>query len=869
MRFKSFGTIASALCLMIGVSASAQSAGEISAAKSLARSYGYSDSEINAVLNHNIGGTTVVAPTASAPAAAPAASAPAAAPAAAATSMDVPSEVTVIKPAESNTTGTGTGDIYGHSYFTSEGLSVIPSYNAPVPASYVLGPGDDVIVDVWGATNTHIMATIGNDGSISVLDLGPVYLAGMKVRDAESFLKERLSSIYSGLGDGGDTYMRLTVGKIKGVVVNIIGEVKVPGAYTIPSLCSITSAIFMAGGVTDVASVREIVLYRNGRKVSTFDLYEFIFKGKLDENLRLQDGDIISVVPYTTVVSISGAVTRPMRYEMKDGETIQTLIDFAGGFTTYAQKDEVHLTRRDITIGTAYDVKSSNFGSFKLEDGDAVSVRSNPELLSNTATISGPVVYPGAYAITGSMKDVAALIKAAGGLREGAYTGRGQINRLDENRLPVFLTFDLEKVLAGTEVVPLVREDKVTLYMQNEFIEDYNISVSGHVTNPGTFTFHEGMTVADAVLLARGVRDDAYTERGHITRTNHDGVREIIAFNVNDALSGADNIQLVRRDNIRIYSITELIDEADISINGEVKSPKTLVYSEGYTLGDLVISAGGFNNGADLSCIEIATKGGKERGYSTTYNLEENPDLMSLTLKPYDVVSVRRLTYFRPQTTVTVEGEVMHPGSYTIDKTEVRLSDIVAKMDGFTEEAWIHGARLTRHLTAEEQARQREALAIATQNLVGRDTLIVSLTDKFDIGIDLEKAIANPGSDDDVIVRAGDVLSIPALNNTVRITGGVFMPNTVTYVKGKSWKGYIAEAGGFNQLARRGKCYVMYMNGKASTRARGMKMEPGCEIVVPTREEREVREISPAEIAAIASSTSSIATLVVALSRLF
>lgn len=843
----------------------AQSASEISAAKSMARAYGYSDAEISAVLNHNIGGTaaqTVAAPTVTVT---PTVSTPETF-----NLDDQATDVTIIEPA-APASATSTGNIFGHSYFTSKGLSIIPSYNAPVPASYVLGPGDELVIDIWGATTQHVVSTIGNDGSITLFDLGPVYLSGMNVTSAENYLKEELGRIYSGLeGDKGDTFMRLSVGKIKGVVVSVTGEVAVPGTYTIPSLASVASAIYLAGGVTENATVRNIVLYRSGKEVSRFDLYDLVFKGKFDQNFRLQENDIISVEPYTLVVTASGTITRPMRYELKAGESIADLIEYAAGFRTTSRRDEVNVLRRNSLSGESFDVKDSQFKSFILKDGDVVNFRSNPDVLSNSVTISGPVNYPGTYAISDSLHDVAALVNAAGNLREGAYTHRGQINRLDENRLPVFITFDLEKVLNGEEKVELYREDRVTLFSLLEFIEDYTISVSGHVTNPGTFRFYEGMTVADAILLARGVRDDAFTERGQITRMDHQGVPQIISFDVADVLDGRDNPALVRDDNIRIYSIRELKEDANLTITGEVQRPGTATYREGITLRDVVMLSGGFTNGADLSNLEISSRGGRERGTVATYNLEEHPELMNMGLKPYDIIAVRRLTYFKPQTAVAVEGEVMSPGTYVVDKAETRLSDIISKVGGFTDEAYIHGARLTRHLTPEESEQLRTAVLIANQSLTGRDTInLNNIQESFNIGIKLDKAIENPGSKYDIILRAGDVISVPVRNTTVKVTGAVFYPNTVAYDQSYGWKDYVAQAGGFVKGARKGKAYAVHMNGEVSTVAKGMKIEPGSEIYVPERSQKERQPMSPVEISAIATSTASLASLVASIIRLF
>ncbi len=859
----------SALCLSIGVGAQAQSAAEIAMAKSMARSYGYSDSEINAIMSHNVGGqaANASATTVSSPTSATGVEEVVVATPAAAQPLAFESAGTVVEPAAPATDNTG---IYGHSYFASEGLGLIPSYNAPAPDSYVLGPGDEVIVDIWGSTVSHVVATIGNDGSINMSDLGPVYLAGMPLRKAEASLKAQLSRIYSGLSDDkGDTFLSLSIGKIKGVVVNVSGEVKVPGAYTIPSLCAIPSVIYMAGGLTDRGSVRNIYVFRQGRKVATFDLYDFIFRGASAQDIRLQEGDVINVPAYTNVVSINGAVARGQRYEMKDKETIQDLIDYALGFTTQARRDEVNLTRFESSDGVSFDVKSAQFGSFKLKDGDAVNVRSYSNMYSNRVSISGPVLYPGTYAIDANVTDVASLIRAAGGLVQGAYTERGQIERIDENHQPVFVTFNLQSVLDGKESVALMREDKVTLYSQDTFLQEQTVTISGHVKNPGTFQFHKGMTVADVILMADGVLEDVYGNRGQISRIDKDGLTILVPFNVSDALAGRQNVELMRMDNVRIYGIRELIQDADLSVNGEVGNPGKFKYYEGATLADAILLAGGYTNGADMRNIEIASRGGRERGSVVVYNLEENPALAETPLKPYDVVSVRRLTYFKDQVAVTVRGEVISPGTYVVDKTEVRLSDVINRAGGFTTEAYPHGTSLTRYLTKEEIDRQDLALKIASNSLgegVGIDSTF-TLATSFMIGIDLDAALKNPGSEQDVVLRAGDVINVPEYNSTVKVSGGVFYPNTLSYVKGQGWRAYIRQAGGFTKLARSGKTYAVYMNGKVAKGA-DIKPEPGMELVVPERDPEAERKVSAAEIAAIASSTSSVATMAIAISNI-
>ena len=747
-------------------SVSAQSASEIAAARSMARSYGYSDSEIDAMMNQKGGsqsGKTQTQKTV-----------------AGVTNVTVEAnEGEVIAPAPERIKSDK--DIYGHDFFSSNGLSVIPSLNAPVPESYVLGPGDEVVIDIWGSTTSTIMATIGSDGSIPVEDLGPVYIAGQTVSSAEKTLKAKLSRIYSDLsGSDPGSNLRLTTGRIKGVTVNVLGEVNVPGLYTLPSLSSISSAIYMAGGVTETGSVRVIKLYRGGKQVSTFDLYEFIFEGKYDENLRLQDNDIISVEAAGKVVKIEGAVNRAMSYELKENETVKDALDYALGFKYNAVTDKIHLERISTGLGMAYDLAESQFGSFKVENGDKISVKENRVLFENRVQISGAVMYPGAYALGDGITTVGSLIEAAGGLLEDAFKDRGQINRLDEDRRRVF-----------------------------------------------------------------------------------------VAFNVADVLNGAD-ISLVREDSIHIFSIDSISLPGNVSINGFVNRPGDFRFDAGMTLGDLIMLAGGFADGVDSSKIEVASIGYREKGEVHTYNLIENPDALGTQLKKYDVVSVRRHTYFRNPSIIHLNGEVVTPGSYVIDKVEVRLSDVIERAGGFTDEAYVKGAKLTRVLTAEEQANQRMAYEMAMKNLGNGDSIdFTFLQDWYNVGIDLEKALENPGSAADLVLREGDIISVPQMNNVVRISGGVYVPTATSFDEKFQWKDYIKAAGGFTRDARKRKTYAIYMNGKIAARgSRNFKMEPGMELVVPEKKKDDGRHMTATEVAAIASSTSSVAAMILAIMNL-
>ena len=670
--------------------------------------------------------------------------------------------------------------IYGHDFFSSSGFDIIPSFNAPVPESYVLGPGDEVIIDIWGASTSSVIATIENDGSIPIEGLGPVFIAGQTVESAQSTLKAALSKIISDLG-GSDpqSNLRVSVGEIKGVTVNVVGEVNMPGMYTLPSLSTIMSAIYMANGIKQTASVRNIKLYRSGQEVTTFDLYDFIFKGAYDENLRLQDNDIIAVEGAGKLVKVSGAVNRPMNYEMKDDQTLADVLEYALGFKYNAVTENIHLERISSSLGLAYDIDEGQYGSFQLENGDKITVKENRALFENRVTINGAVMYPGSYSIDDNISTVGALIKAAGGLLENAYKERGQINRMDEERRRVFVSFNIADILAGSDI-SLVREDTVRIFTLDELKTYSYVRITGFVNNPGEFEFREGMT-----------------------------------------------------------------------------------------LGDIVLNAGGFKDGADLTKIEVASIGYRDIGEVHNYNLEENPEAIDVALKSYDVVSVRRQTYFRDPSVIELRGEVITPGTYVIDKIEVRLSDVFERAGGFTDEAYVKGSKLTRVLTAEEQENQRTAYEAALKNLGRGDSIDYSfLTDRYNVGVDLEKALKNPGSAADLVLRDGDIISVPQMNNVVRISGGVYVPTATSYDEKFKWKDYVSAAGGFTKQARKRKIYAIYMNGKIATRGRHFKMEPGMEIVVPEKKFEENNRMTAAEIAAIASTTSSVATLIVALTSI-
>lgn len=749
----------------------AASSGDVETAKSLARSYGYTNEEIDKIITRNINGQIVTQPAAAGTVAIPMTSD------ASVTMQDIPQPVQ-ISPIEGRKAPSSI--IFGHDFFISDGLALIPSVNAPLPESYVLGPGDQLVIDVTGDANANFVCPVANDGSITIKNVGTVYIGGKTLVEAEKLIRGRLSSAYGSIRSGG-SQMHVSVSKIRGVTVYVLGEVYTPGVYTMPSLTSVATAIYMAGGIQRHGSVRDISLYRQGRLVGKFDLYAFIFEGRYDQALRLQDGDIISVASSHNVVKVGGSVNRHLRYEMLDGETVADLIRYAGGFEADAVRSRVHLDRIDENQGTSFDITAAEFGTFPVAAGDSLFVYMINREIDNRVFISGSVVKPGPYAISDTLNDLRQLIMAAGGLREGTNTERAHIRRLDALRRSTDITFSPEKVLSGDQVVGLMRDDSV-----------------------------------------------------------------------------------------RIFSVVELVDTVRVSVAGAVKHPGDYVFNKGLTLGSLLLEAGGLSEGADLSHIEVASRG-KEGPSTLRYvDMASDPEAGNTELDAYDKVSVRLLPYYRPIMTVTVNGEVKYPGVYALENSAVRLSDIVSRADGFTEHAYPKGARLRRKMSDVEKERKEVAKDIAIgqkmvlsqadslrayENVRLSDTLSV-----YSVAIDILAAIKNPGTYMDLVLQDGDIIDVPPMNNTVKISGGVYQPNTVAFNPSFSWRDYINQAGGFAKGAYKTKVYAIYMDGSSAVKgSKEFRVEPGMELVVPQRTEAEMRPASVAEISAVISSVSSMA----------
>ena len=685
-------------------------------------------------------------------------------------------------------------DIFGRNIFNNKNLTFAPSQNLATPANYKLGPGDEVIIDIWGANENTIRQTISPDGYISVENLGLVFLNGKTIKEADNYLRKELNKIYSGITEENPTSeIKVTLGQIRTIQINVMGEVELPGTYALSSLSTVFHALYKAGGVNELGSLRNIQLMRNGQKVATVDVYEFMLKGKTLSDIRLQEGDVIIVPPYELLTHIEGKVKRPMYYEMKTGETVKSLIEYAGNFTGDAYTKNVRITRQNGREFQIYTVDDIDYSVFKLMDGDSLTVSAMLKRYENKLEIKGAVFRPGIYQYSGQLNTIKQLVAKAEGVTGDAFMGRAVLHREREDLTKEIIQVDLKGILNGTKPdIALQRNDELYIPSIHDLQDIGTISIFGEVARPGEFPFAENATLEDMIIQAGGLKESASTVRVDVSR------------------------------RIKNSKGTETPNEIGEMFHFALK--------EGFVIDG-------------------------EPGFK---------------LKPYDQIFVRKSPAYQPQINVKVNGEILYEGTYALTQKTERLSDLVQKAGGVTPYAYIKGARLVRRINAEERMRMQSVLDMAENTAEGSDSIDLKKLDLgnvYYVGIDLEKALAKPKSDADLVLREGDELIIPEFNNTVRISGAVMYPNTVSYANNKSLSYYIEQAGGYGNRAKKSKAYIVYMNGqvkKARSHSSSI-IEPGCEIIVPSKEKNPHKLQN---ILSIATTSASLATMIASIANI-
>lgn len=689
--------------------------------------------------------------------------------------------------------------VFGRDIFNNKELTFEPNMNIATPQNYILGPGDAVYIDIYGASQKTIESTISPDGEVTIEGFGPVQVSGLTVAQANARLRSTLGARYS------SSKIKLTVGQTRSIMVNVMGEVKNPGTYTLPAFATVFHALYMADGTNDIGTLRNIKVYRNNRLVSVVDIYDYILNGKLTGNVKLADNDVISVGPYDCLVNITGKVKRPMYYEMKRNESVGTLLKYAGGFTGDAYKKSVRIVRKTGREYSVYNVDEFDMSAFHLADEDSVSVDSILPRFSNMVEIKGAVFRPGMYQVGGDINSVRTLIEHADGLREEAFTARAVMHRMKKDRTLEVVPVDVEGILAGkVPDIPIQNNDVLFIPTKQEMMEEQTITIHGEVQYPGIYRYADNETLEDFVLQAGGLKQTASTVKVDVSR--------------------------------------RIVNPKALTTDSVIARTYTFALKDGFVID--------------------GTPGFK--------------------LMPFDEVYVRKSPGYYKQQNVIVEGEVMFSGTYTLSKKNQRLSDLIKSAGGVNDRGYVAGARLERKVNESERARMEAVLKKAKEEAeqleieAAKENKKIDLKDsekikKFEIpefysvGIELDKAMANPGCDADIVLREGDKIIVPQYNGTVKINGAVMYPNTVGFEKGKKAKYYINQAGGFSEKAKKSQTYIVYMNGTIAKVSQNAKPKPGCEIIVP---EKEINKMTIAEKMTIGTSVASIATMIATLANI-
>lgn len=657
------------------------------------------------------------------------------------------------------------GRIFGSYLFNSKNLTFEPRLNIQTPKTYEIGIDDQLLIHIWGNSQNDYQLTVNSNGQLNIPDVGPVYIAGLTFNAAEEKIKNRLSEIYSDMtGNSPGTFAQINMGQLRSIQVNLVGEVVTPGTYTLPVTATVFNGLYLSGGPNNIGSFRNIKVIRNNKVERVIDIYNFLVNADPGDNIVLKDGDILFIPPVERRVEVSGEFKRTGIFELKEGEMLDDLIRFTGGFTENAYLARTQILRKTQQGQQINDIRYDQLTTTPLVNGD------------------------------------------------------------------------------------LVKNARITDNFENR------VSIAGAIYRPGEYQWTEGLTLSQLIKKANNLTPDAFQSRGIITRYNPDLTTSSITFSVAEITGGSKDIVLQPEDLVLIKSHFELKEQAYIVVNGEVLNPGQFSWSEKLTLGDALFLAGGLTEGADSTFIEIArrltynetAKLSDTVGHILIANIsraltigENDADLM---LKPWDQVSVRRAPNFRQSETAFITGEVVYAGAYAVTDKRLRISDLVKMAGGYTPQAYLHGATLERF--SEELGNER-------------------------VAIDLQAILNNPHGDKDLFLNNGDRINIPEFMQTVKITGSVQNPFSITFEAGHHAKYYIDRSGGFEARAHRKKTYVQYPNGETAV-TKGMifkrypDVTPGSVVVVPEKPEKQPGDSTRwlAIASALASLAVSMATIV-------
>lgn len=717
--------------------------------------------------------------------------------------------------------------IFGADLFRNSNANTFqPNLKLATPVNYILGPDDQIRINVYGNSSVDWSLDVSPEGNINIPGIGVVSVGGKSIEEATIIIKSKLAANNYAIGKG--TNVKVSLGNIRSINVILQGQLVKPGTYTLPSLATVFNALYAAGGPNDIGSFRQIEVIRDNKVIRHVDLYDFLVKGSQKDNISLRDQDVIRVPAYKVRVQLKGEVKIPALFEMLPGEKLQDLLSFAGGFTDEAytvriKVDQVSDQQRRIT-----DVFEKDYDTYSPSRGDKYTVDKIIDRYENRVTIAGAVFRPGEFELKNGLT-LAQLIKNAGGLKEDAFTGHGSIIRLNPDNTTQQLSFNVKDVMSQSSAdVPLKREDSVTIASIFDLRNKYTISIKGEVRNPGDYAFADSMKVTDVIIKAGGFKEGASGKRIEVSR--------------------------------RVF---------------------------------------------DSNPMEVNSKVARVFSVNVDQNLKTND--ANFTLQPYDIVSIYSLPGYEIQKVVKIEGEVIYPGYYTVQSKNERISDIIKRAGGVTKSADITGSSLRRDNAAvlgvdktkidtseinqerfENFKRVQSDYNLSVSNANGTNTQGATAsggsgnnanntTSKKDsvyqprnnfIGIDLQRIMRKPGGLEDLILEDADVLRVPKLLQTVRVNGEVLYPSAVVYTKGKTFRSYVLNAGGFSPNALRRGAYVVYPNGTVKGTRKILffnshpSVKPGSEIYVPQKPEQKP---NPQELVAYTTGFASLGAIILGL----
>jgi protein involved in polysaccharide export with SLBB domain len=728
-------------------------------------------------------------------------------------------------------------DIFGYDVFRGNTfLSFQSNLNIPTPLDYVIGPGDKLFIDIYGQSENYYQSEVSPDGDVILENIGPVNLNGLSLEDAKKRLLSRFKTIYTGINNK-TTFVNISVGIPRAIRVNIVGEVNLPGTYNFSAFNTVYNAIYVAGGITEKATLREIKLYRNNKLVNTVDVYKFLNKGDGSSNIRLENNDLIVVGPYTNRVTIEGAVKIPGKFETKSDETLADLLSFSGGLSENAFKKSIKLTRIIDGELKIVDINFDQFEFFKPMPGDKYQVDQIIEKYNNRVIVSGAVYRPGTFSVFDGMS-IKDLIEKAGGLKSDVYYEKAYVTRTNKDYSTTTITLDLQKEMNKPSFV-LKEEDILNILSLNDLSEDNYVEIMGEVNNPGVFPYSENLSVSDLILLAGGFKENASSSRIEINRRlsvnelNDNNITEILTFDLNKNINKS-SLTIKPFDQVIVRKNPNFYVQQYARVEGEVMYPgKYAISSKNERISDLINRSGGFKNMAYL-------KG------ATLIRLTEFAEIKSDLTKKIKNLNDLKVKVSSKKGTLT-ESEVL-----LIQRIDEDLKNLEAQKND------------SKNLGS--YAKTERISEIIKKNSVQGD---IPISKSEAIGIDLEAIIKSPKSKSDLLLKEGDVIVVPKKLETIRLRGELLYPTTVRFIPNKTLKYYINSSGGFDNKAKRSDTYIVYANGDVARTKKFLffniypKAEPGSEVIVPKKPLK-----NPIAANQLLSFTTGLATLILAINQI-